>query len=613
VEARERPDALGRPIAVFNPTRRQRPLLEPPDSGGWVSGDGSWGAAATQGQRIFSASHRRSPITHHPSPISDTGIALREAEVRWPDVSYRQDDPAGYARAIEPVLDVLASYSPTVEWHAEPANAPVAVRHDPLMRYAVFLDATGLAALYDSEERLGRLIVQAVREQAGHQAQVGIADGRYAALRCAVLSAGEQTTDDLADAPKLVPTGGDAVFLAPLSVDLLPLPPGARAQVARLGVRTLGEFSCLPLNSVRLRLGLDGVIARSLAAGLDEGPLRPRPTPLLLHDTIELEWTETSLDRLHFLLKRLADRLSVRLAHHGLGCGRLHVRWLLDVAGLTSGDDLENAPLTPQPPLPHAGEGGPREQDGAIVSTIRLAEPAGSGALLLEHLRWHTEGLSPETFRDPATGLFRGVRGIVVEAEELAPLGGRQLTLLPGEGGWTAQPERLLAAERALARLQARWGEETVRQAEPVASRRPEQRYRWRASGFMLNGARVEGKRTRRQASAQRRSTPTGDQSTASFPAGAPPASLWLHGQPQEVEIDRARRLPNGQRRRGAIVQGRRKRRVISATVPRRLVERWATEPIEQDTYHVVLTDGSAYRLVHEQASDRWRVLGTFD
>src|SRR5205823_3939792 len=123
-------------------------------------------------------------------------------------------------------------------------------------------------------------------------------------------------------------------------VDLLPLPLEARLQVARLGVRTLGEFSRLPLNSVRLRLGPDGVTARSLAAGLDEGPLRPRPTPLLLRDTIELEWTETSLDRLHFLFKRLADRLSVRLAYHGLGCGRLRVTWLLDAAGLTTDDDV---------------------------------------------------------------------------------------------------------------------------------------------------------------------------------------------------------------------------------------------------------------------------------
>ena len=69
-----------------------------------------------------------------------------------------------------------------------------------------------------------------------------------------------------------------------------------------------------------------------LAAGHDEGPLKARETPLQLHDTLDLEWVETSLDRLLFLLKRLADRLSVRLGHHGLGCGRLRIVWLLDEA-----------------------------------------------------------------------------------------------------------------------------------------------------------------------------------------------------------------------------------------------------------------------------------------
>ena len=144
VEVSVRPDPLGRPIAIFDPTRRHRPLLEPPDR---------------------------------------VGLALREAESRWPDVAYRADDPAGYARALEPVLDVLAEHSPTVEWSMEPDEAVVAVRHEPTARYAIFLDGSGLAELYGSEERLGREIVQAVWEQTGHRAQVGIADGRYAARR----------------------------------------------------------------------------------------------------------------------------------------------------------------------------------------------------------------------------------------------------------------------------------------------------------------------------------------------------------------------------------------------------------------------------------------------
>jgi len=564
---------------VFDPTRRLRSLLEAPESG---------------------------------PPV---GAPLKEAESRWPDVAYRSDAPAEYAVALTPVLDLLAELSPTVEWAAEPAEAAAAVRHEPTARYAVFLDGTGLATLYGSEERLARLLVRAAGDRAGHQARVGIADGRYAALRASVRGT-------------IVPPGGDAAFLAPLPATLLPLPPEARERVARLGAQTLADFGRLPANALRHRFGPDGVVARALAAGQDEGPLRPRPIPLQLHDTIDLEWVETSLDRLLFLLKRLTDRLSARLGHHGLGCGRLRVRWVLDDSGLTTGDDPVESP-SPNP-SPARGGGAGEGDSGAIVSVVRLAEPAGSGSGLLEHLRWHVEGLRPETFRDPETGQMRGVRGIVVEAEELAPLGGRQLALLPGEDGRPPGSERLLAAERVLARLQARWGEAAVRQAELVASRRPERAFRWREGGwaFRLPGTEQErsggaSRLARTPRPAVRRSQPT---SRAPHPSPLTPIPsplsprhppLWLLQQPEVVEVERGGRLPNGRRRSGTVTRpGQRARRIVRAAGPWRLVERWAAEPVARDAYHVVLADGAACWLVHDrldEQEERWCLFGAFD
>jgi hypothetical protein len=667
VEARVRPDPLGRPIAVFDPTRRARPLLD-----------------ASCELRV--ASYEPDDPTH--SQL--VGLALREAETRWPDVAYRADAPAEYARALEPLLELLAELSPTVEWRSEPAEAAAAVRHAPPARYAIFLDGTGLAALYGSEERLARLIVRELADRAGLVARVGIADGRYAALHAATSAissepphgkperpaipargrAGASSTlpplsrgrdvgagPERACEPKdgraaqrrgpggeghIVPPGHDAAFLAPLPVALLPLPPESCARVASLGAQSLADFARLPANALRHRFGPDGVTARALAAGHDEGPLRARPTPLQLHDTIDLEWVETSLDRLLFLLKRLADRLSVRLGHHGLGCGRLRVHWLLDDSGLTTGDDLIDTSPPPTAPggaqciTPAGGEGLP----GAITSIVRLAEPAGSGAGLLEHLRWHVEGLRPETFRDPDTGQMRGVRGIAVEAEELAPLSGRQLALLPGEDGRIPTPERLLAAERVLARLQARWGEAAVRQAEPVASRRPERAFRWRETGwaFQLPGAEPErgggqSRLTRTPRPSVRRGKPPAPSpsprlsslSPIPYPLSPIPPPLWLMGQPEAVEVDCGGRLPNGRRRSGTIQQqGRRARRIVRAAGPWRLVEHWAAEPVARDAYHVVLADGTACWLVHdrldERAEDRpdehderWYLFGAFD
>ena len=286
---------------------------------------------------------------------------------------------------------------------------------------------------------------------------------------------------------------------------------------------------------------------------------------------------------------------------------------------------------------------------------MRLAEPAGSGSGLLEHLRWHVEGLRPETFRDPDTGQMRGVRGIVVEAEELAPLSGRQLTLLPGEDGRLPGSERLLAAERVLARLQARWGEAAVRQAELVASRRPERAFRWREGGwaFRLPGTEQErsggaSRLARTPRPSVRRKAPTPDPPHHAFlgvrwtPAlrahGAPyphgvrgggepfphhlslaprPSPLWLLRQPEVVEVERGGRLPNGRRRPGTVTRpGQRARRIVRAAGPWRLVERWAAEPVARDAYHVVLADGAACWLVHDrldEQEERWYLFGAFD
>ncbi|MFN8637488.1 MAG: hypothetical protein U0893_26855 [Chloroflexota bacterium] len=636
-----RPDPQGRPIAVFDPTRRLRPLLEAPD---------------TRGEGRGASLPRPSPLAPHPSPLVHVGLALREAEARWPDVAYRRDAPTEYAQAIEPVLSVLAELSPTVEWSSEPEGTAAAARHELTARYAIFLDGTGLAGLYGSEERLAQTIAREVPERTGHQVRVGIADGRYAALLAAE------------EGGVIVPAGGDAAFLAPLPVSLLPLPPEARERVVRLGAQTLADFRRLPANALRHRFGPDGVVALALALGRDEGPLRPRPIPLQLHEAISLEWVETSMDRLLFLLKQLTDRLSVRLGQYGLGCGRLRVHWLLDASGLTTGDDPIDSP---SPAVRERGLGG-RGDTGApwwdgegfrssqLVSTIRLSEPAGSGASLLEHLRWHVEGLRPEMFRDPETGRLRGVHGLFVEAEELGPLGGRQLALLPGEDGRATSPERVLAAERALARLQARWGEEAVQQAELIASRRPERAFRWREGALALQLPGAEGISSQRVSlnRALRTPRPSVRRSSPRSPLPNPSPSqgggvgegvgaihraptrttlvgarfiapstphpsrargiegggfVWLTGEPEEVQIERSQRLPGGRRRPGAIVQGQKVRRIVRAAGPWRLVERWVAEPVARDAYHVVLTDGAACWLVHDRLADRWLLFGTFD
>src|SRR6266540_1169696 len=113
VEARERPEPSGRPIVIIRPSGRWQELVECPPQ------------LEAEGMR--------------------PGMPLKEAESRWPGAAFRPDEPERYARAIEPVLEVLDTFSPTIEC------APTI---DGL--HSAFLDGTGLEPLYGPEEQLGR-------------------------------------------------------------------------------------------------------------------------------------------------------------------------------------------------------------------------------------------------------------------------------------------------------------------------------------------------------------------------------------------------------------------------------------------------------------------------
>jgi len=103
----------------------------------------------------------------------------------------------------------------------------------------------------------------AITEAAGYRARVGIAPDRFTA-QAAARFGGEPVT--------LVRRGQSAAFLAPLSIDLLPLQPEVRAMLRAAGVRTLGQFAALPPPSVDRPCAID---YRELARGNGPSELTP--------------------------------------------------------------------------------------------------------------------------------------------------------------------------------------------------------------------------------------------------------------------------------------------------------------------------------------------------
>lgn len=131
-----------------------------------------------------------------------------------------------------------------------------------------YFDAGGIQRLYGDEQRFGRHILHLARE-AGATARLGIGPGKFFASAAARLSDPGTFTivaDD--EAPG---------FARSLPVDWLPLTPKAQTTLARLGIRTAGQFAALPQASIARRFGKDALLAHQIAGGEDPRPLNPPP------------------------------------------------------------------------------------------------------------------------------------------------------------------------------------------------------------------------------------------------------------------------------------------------------------------------------------------------
>lgn len=166
-----------------------------------------------------------------------TGRADRVVVVRCPALT-DEDEDGTVLRQFIAVIEAVEVFCPWVS----------------VVRAGVCaLPARGPARYFGGEERLVRLVRERVEAATGETAEVGVADGLFAALLAA--SAGA-----------VVPEAATPGFLAPFPVAVL----GnieLTDLLVRLGIRTLGAFATLPESHVLGRFGTDGVVCHRVAGG----------------------------------------------------------------------------------------------------------------------------------------------------------------------------------------------------------------------------------------------------------------------------------------------------------------------------------------------------------
>ncbi len=288
------------------------------------------------------------------------GQRRRDAQARCPGLKVVAADEARDHRAFAPVVTMIEEHAPGVQVVRPGLCA---------------LRARGPARYYGGETEAALMLVGVLRRAGLDDVRAGVADGPFTAEQAA--KAGTSAADPVF----VVPGGGAAGFLAPLSVAVLEasslgvgssLAPGVAPAdlvglLARLGVQTLGEFAAMEQDRVRERFGERGIRLHGFAGGSDSRPVEPRTPPPELHREVAFEPPLEIADQVAFGMRMAADAFIDGLGAIDLVCTELRVELVGD-----RGERSDRVWL-------HPGS----FDASAVVDRVRwqLAEEGGGGAL----------------------------------------------------------------------------------------------------------------------------------------------------------------------------------------------------------------------------------------
>ena len=419
------------------------------------------------------------------------------------------------------LVDLAREFSPRIETHG-----------DRLLTF----DISGLGTLIGSPQTIGEELRRAAAGR-GLLVHVALAATQTTAILMAQARAGLT----------VVPPGQEAAALAPL-----PLAALARAglpQLARWGLRTLGDLAALPVAGLSERLGQDGVSWQRLARGEDVRPLVPSPPPEVFEESLDLEWPIEGLEPLSFVLGRLCEPLCARLERSDRGAVALHLRLTLVTRQLHERSVQLPAPM----------------RDARVLRTLALLD---------------IESHPPPAAIDRVTMAVDVTEGHVLQFALFA---------------------RALPAERLstlLARLVALMGSDRVGAPALVDSHRP---------GAFAMAAFAPGTQLPRLPDRER-SGPNAGSSTRAlgqtlrrFRLPVPAHVVLEHGRPIRVVTDR-RGLGGG---RVELCAGPWRTSGDWWVAP--------PSPWNRDEWDVVLSDGTACRIYHAGDRDMWFLDGLLD
>jgi len=278
VEQHDHPELRGKPVVVG----------APPDQRGVIS-------AASYEARKFGI---------------HSAMPSRTAHQKCPDAVFMPVNMARYKEVSGQIMRIFDAFTPLVQ---------------PLSIDEAFLDVTGAQHLFGSGEEIARKIKQAVREETGLNASVGVAPNMFLAKLASDM--------DKPDGLTLVPFEQEAIetFLAPLPVSCI-WGAGKVTQNILLqnGLPTIGKIQQCPFQTLEKIVSTRTArVFSRLAHGIDERELELETEEKSISNETTFKEDVTDHDVIEATYLRLIDKVGRRLRKAGFFATTIHlkIRW----------------------------------------------------------------------------------------------------------------------------------------------------------------------------------------------------------------------------------------------------------------------------------------------
>ncbi|HYW63607.1 MAG TPA: DNA polymerase Y family protein [Bradyrhizobium sp.] len=226
----------------------------------------------------------------------DAGLPLANARAICPDVEAFDDDPVADAQALNAIADWCDRFTPLVAL-------------DP--PHSLFLDITGCAHLFGSEERLLQMLCGALTSQ-GFAVSAAIAGTSISARTMTRHVHG-----------RIVGEGDEADSVSPLPISALGADEAITRGLRRAGLKSIGDVASRARHEIAARFGADFTALLEQALGQGEAPINPRkPLPDYIVEKRFAEPVATD-GVIAAALSRLAATLVGTMDKQGKGARRL--------------------------------------------------------------------------------------------------------------------------------------------------------------------------------------------------------------------------------------------------------------------------------------------------